>query len=451
MTLESIHILAVGSLIAVPLLLAGLFALAMWTRATVSESTERLVAAAMSVGFLLPALGGAVLLVLSSQTGVTRFELGSWFEVGQYHYEITLLADSLSLSTALAFGGLTGLIGLFSRRYLHRETGFFRFYFLLALFGAGVEIVLLAGGLDLVFIGWEMVGVSSALLIAFFHERRKPVEHGLRAFVTYRLCDIGLLSAAIWMHHLTGSTAFVGTESWAMLAAPATVSGATVVGLLIVMATLGKSAQVPIGGWLPRAMEGPTPSSAIFYGAVSIHLGPYLLLRAAPLLESSVVVQVAVITIGAATALHGTFVGRVQTDIKSALAYASMTQVGIIFVEIGLGLHTIALVHIIGHAFMRSFQILRSPSLLHDHQRLEYAMGDVLPRTGAHIERLVPRSLQPWLYRHALERGYFDSILVDWVAGGFVRFVRWIDGLDQRWVTWLAGTASETHNGDDAR
>jgi NADH:ubiquinone oxidoreductase subunit 5 (subunit L)/multisubunit Na+/H+ antiporter MnhA subunit len=204
---------------------------------------------------------------------------------------------------------------------------------------------------------------------------------------------------------------------------------------------MGKAAQVPLGGWLPRAMEGPTPSSAIFYGAISIHLGPYLLLRATPILEAAPLAAWAVIAVGATTALHATFVGRVQTDIKSALAYASMTQVGLIFVEIGAGLQLLALLHIVGHASIRSLQILRSPSLLHDHQHLEQAMGRQLPRTGGHLERWVPARLQPWLYRAALERGYLDSVLVDWVVGSFVRFFRRVDRLERGWTDWLDGSS----------
>jgi NADH:ubiquinone oxidoreductase subunit 5 (subunit L)/multisubunit Na+/H+ antiporter MnhA subunit len=366
---------------------------------------------------------------------------GSWFQLGHYEFALELTGDRLSIPFAMVSMVLVGLIGAFSRRYLHREPGYFRFYFLLALFGAGVELVVLAGSLDLVFVGWEVVGLTSALLIAFFHERKAPVEHGLRAFLTYRFCDIGLLGATVWTHHLMHDTSIVPNplNQWGGFPVPETVSGTIVIGLLLLWASMGKSAQVPLGGWLPRAMEGPTPSSAIFYGAISIHLGPYLLLRAAPLLDASQVVSAAVIAIGALTALHGGFVGRVQTDIKSALAYASMTQVGLIYVEIGLGFRYLALVHIVSHAILRSLQILRSPSLLSDYNRLEQVVGSVLPKTGGHLERLVPRRLQPWLYRHALERGYFDAFLTDWVVGTFVRVMRAIDSVDRRFTSLIAG------------
>ncbi len=374
-------------------------------------------------------------------------ELGNWFTIGNYTFEWTLVAGSLSLPFALFSAALVGLIGAFSRRYLHKEPGYFRFYFLLALFCAGVELVVLAGSLDLLFIGWETVGLSSALLIAFFHERREPVDNALRTLLTYRACDIGLLAAAVWIHHAGGSLQMTPDAGLAFLGftVPETLS-ATAVGLLLLWAVIGKSAQLPVGGWLPRAMEGPTPSSAIFYGAISIHLGPYLLLRAAPILESSHIFAGAVIAVGALTALHATFVGRVQTDIKSALAYASMTQVGIIFVEIGCGWRYLALAHIVGHAALRSLQILRSPNLLHDHHHLEQAMARELPRTGAHLERLIPRAFQPWLYRHALERGYFDDLLRFGVVGGFTWLLTRIDRLDRAWVAFVSGKRREVQS-----
>jgi hypothetical protein len=212
---------------------------------------------------------------------------------------------------------------------------------------------------------------------------------------------------------------------------------------------MGKSALVPLSGWLPRAMEGPTPSSAVFYGALSIHLGPYLLLRAAPIFERSVVATVAIAAIGALTALHATFVGRVQTDVKSALAYASMTQVGLIVAGIGVGslldgeareiARDLTVIHIAGHASIRTLQLLRAPTQLHDHHPLERAMGRHLPRTGVHLERVVPARLQPWLYMHALERGYFDALLADRLVGAVVRFLRRVDHLEERWVALLAG------------
>lgn len=435
----------VVGLVALPGLAALFLGVLLWAQ---ERRSEALFARVTGLAFSLASLCAATVIITMLVRGqdAVAVNLGSWFSVAGYRFEWILVADHLSVPFALFSVLLVGLIGGFSRRYLHRERGFFRFYFLLCLFGAGVELVVLAGGLDLVFMGWEIVGLTSALLIAFFLERREPVENGLRAFVTYRFCDVGLLAATVWLHHsVAGAHTGAGHAGpWVGLPVPTSLVDTAAVGLLLLWATMGKSAQVPLGGWLPRAMEGPTPSSAIFYGAISIHLGPYLLLRAAPIIEASLIVQLAVASVGLATALHATYVGRVQTDIKSALAYASMTQVGIIFVEIAAGLRYVALIHIVGHAALRSMQILRSPSLLHDHHHLEQAVGQVLPKTGGHLERLFPAKLQPWLYRHALERGYFDSLLQGWVVGGFVKLMRAVDRVDQRFTQWMAGHPEAT-------
>lgn len=451
--------LLVVAMVALPATALAALAVPAWLR---RPAGERAVNAAVAVAFGGATLAAAVLVAGMLASGVDRVvaPLGIWFQAGHHRFAWTLVADRLSVPFALFAALLVGLIGAFSRRYMHLEPGYRRFYVLLALFGAGVELVVLAGTLDLLFFGWEIVGLSSALLIAFFQERARPIEHGLRAFATYRVCDIGLLTSAAWLHHAAGSaavsTAWVPSAPWAGVAGPADTWSATAIGLLLLWAAMGKSAQVPLGGWLPRAMEGPTPSSAIFYGAISIHLGAYLLLRAAPLLEQAPLFAAAVCAVGGATALHATFVGRVQTDVKSALAYASMTQVGLIFVEIGLGYRMLPLAHLVGHAAVRSLQILRSPSLLHDHHHLEQAMGSQLPKTGGHLERLVPRRLQPWLYRHALERGYFDAFLVDYVVGGFAAAFRALDRCDRAWTALLAAgprprPAPQPHRAPGAR
>lgn len=429
-----------AAIVGLPALALVVLAIPAWFRHPLGERAIGRITGTAFAGAAVAAAVVATAFVVQHRDAI-HVEVGPWFIVGERAFYWSLIGDRLSLPFALFSVLLVGIIGAFSRRYLHRERGFVRFYVLLSLFGAAVLLVVLAGDLDLVFFGWELVGLTSALLIAFFHDRSKPVEHGLRAYVTYRACDVGILAALVWLHHTvhTSSIEAASSAPWAGFVPPHSSFDATLVAVLLLWGSMGKAAQAPLGGWLPRAMEGPTPSSAIFYGAISVHLGPFLLLRAAPLFERSPFASALVILVGLVTAVHATLVGRTQTDIKSALAYASMTQLGIIFVEIGLGLHTLAVVHIIGHACIRSLQILRAPSLLHEHHELECAMACELPRTGAHLERLVPRTLQPWLYRLALERGYFDVILREYVVGSLLRGLRWIDGLDQAWVRMISG------------
>jgi NADH:ubiquinone oxidoreductase subunit 5 (subunit L)/multisubunit Na+/H+ antiporter MnhA subunit len=321
---------------------------------------------------------------------------------------------------------LVGLIGRFSVTYLHREPGFFRFFLLLHLFAFGSLIAFAAGSFDLLAGGWEIVGITSVLLIAFFHHRTPPVENAQRVFAIYRACDIGLLVGIFAMHHWAGTASFAGglpsLEG----------SRATTVGLLLLLAAAGKAAQVPFSGWLPRAMEGPTPSSAIFYGAISIHAGAYLLLRVQPMLAQSGLAAAMVVIVGLATAVYGAICGRASADAKTLLAFASLTQVGVVFMEIGFGLKWIAAIHIVGHATVRTLQFLRSPSMLHDYHQMHAAIGDEGEPAGSRIEDLLPGRARLWLYRWALDRGHLDTILdrfvIDPLMGLSKLFAR-LDGI----------------------
>jgi NAD(P)H-quinone oxidoreductase subunit 5 len=354
---------------------------------------------------------------------------------------MVLMADRLSLPFLGMTVVLAGLIGQFSVTYLHREGGFFRFFLLLHLFTFGSLLAFAAGSFDLLVGGWELVGITSVLLIAFFQQRTAPVENALRVFGVYRACDIGLLAAVFAMHN------WAGTASFASGLPLLTGSRATTVCLLLLLAAAGKAAQVPFSGWLPRAMEGPTPSSAIFYGAISIHAGAYLLLRVQPLIVQSRLASALVISVGVATAIYGTISGRVSADAKSSLAFASLTQVGVVFVEIGMGWKWVAVVHILGHATVRTLQFLRAPSMLHDYHQMHSAIGGEPSAAGGHLEEIFPERMQLWLYRWALDRGHLDTILDRFVihplmllSGLFAR----LDGMGLHVVVGSAAAKSPT-------
>jgi len=350
---------------------------------------------------------------------------GNWFAVENYRFPLVLLADRLSLPFLGLTVVLSGLIGKFSVTYLHRERGFLRFFLLLHLFAFGSLLAFAAGSFDLLVGGWEIVGITSVLLIAFFQQRTAPVENGLRVFGVYRACDIGLLLGVVAMHHWAGTAAFAGGLP------RLTAAQSQVVCLLLLLAAAGKAAQTPFSGWLPRAMEGPTPSSAIFYGAISVHAGAYLLLRVQPLLAQSHTAPALVIAIGLTTAVQGASVGRASADAKTSLAYASLTQVGVIFMEIGLGWNRVAVAHILGHATVRTLQFLRAPSMLHDYHAMHSAIGAELSPAGKHLEDLVPRRLRLWLYRWALDRGHLDTILDRFVIDPLMRVSRFFALLDR--------------------
>jgi NAD(P)H-quinone oxidoreductase subunit 5 len=336
--------------------------------------------------------------------------------IPNYHFAIKLVFDRLSVPLVILTFLLCGTIGAFAARYLHRESGFNRFFVLYSVFLLGMTVASLAGTIETLFAGWELVGLSSAFLVAFYHERRGPVTNGLHVWSVYRVSDAALLIASVVLHHLSGEGDFDrlirGEGSWPFGSPTLSVSQATLAGLLLVVAAAGKSALIPFSGWLPRAMEGPTPSSAVFYGALSVHLGAFLLLRVSPLLDASPVTCAVIVALGLASAAFGALANRVQTDIKSALSFASLTQVGLIFAEIGLGLRYIPLVHILGHACWRTLQFLRAPTVLHDFRQLENAVGGSLAGRRRSWEQWIPAPWRDWAYRFALERGELDAWLL---------------------------------------
>ena len=390
--------------------------------------SERVLSRITGVTFSASVLGVGVIVWKVASTGAASVVVtfGNWFTVHDYHFPLVLMADRLSLPFLGLTVVLSGLIGQFSATYLHRDRGFHRFFLLLHLFAFGSLLAFAAGSFDLLVGGWEMVGITSVLLIAFFLQRPPPVENALRVFAVYRACDIGLLVGVFAMHHWAGTASFAGGLPRLTGAQP------VIVCLLLLLAAAGKAAQVPFSGWLPRAMEGPTPSSAIFYGAISIHAGAYLLLRVQPMLAQSILASVFVIVIGVTTAIYGTITGRASADAKTSLAYASLTQVGVVFVEIGIGWKWIAVVHILGHATVRTLQFLRAPSMLHDYHQMRSAIGVEHSPTGKRLEDLLPQQLQLWLYRWALDRGHLDTILDRFVIHPLMRLSKlfaWLDAL----------------------
>ncbi|HEY1189314.1 MAG TPA: proton-conducting transporter membrane subunit, partial [Gemmata sp.] len=236
----------------------------------------------------------------------------------------------------------------------------------------------------------------------------------------------------------------LGSGTWPHEHSLVSSGDAFVVGGLLVLAAMGKSALVPFSGWLPRAMEGPTPSSAVFYGALSVHLGAFLLLRLSPLIAASQGLALATVAMGLLTALYAHITGAVQTDIKSALSFAALVQVGIIVAEIGAGhwvpfLWYVALAHLLGHACLRTLQFVRAPSLLRDYRELENALGDRLPQQSGPLP-VGPGRWRAWLYRFALERGYLDAVLADYVVRPFVVLFRQFDKWERQWAAFLNGS-----------
>jgi len=435
------------AVVASPMVLLVLLGLASLSSIDLPENAiSKLTNASLTIGLL--AAGAILALMISQGNPSVPLDFGNWVSIPDqhYHFAIKFTFDRLSMPMLLLSLLLCSVVASFTSRYLHREPGYRRFYLLYAVFLLGMVVSSLAGTIETLFFGWEMVGLSSALLVAYFHERENPVVNGLRVWSIYRLSDAAFLVAAITMHHLTGAgdfAAFAGEGVWPAGQAALSSHHATLVGVLLLIAAAGKSALVPFSGWLPRAMEGPTPSSAIFYGSLSVHLGAYLLLRVSPIIDASLTVQILTVLIGLTTAVFASIMSRVQSDIKGSLAYASLTQVSIIVVEIGLGFRYLALLHIVGHACLRTLQLLRAPSLLHDYHTLENAIGN-----ESHEQAALHK--QPWFLRYAsmkaqrivfrfgVERGFMDQALDVWVMKPFVSTFRYFDSLERKWTDWIS-------------
>lgn len=320
-----------------------------------------------AVGLELAAFSAVIYHWLTTSLSPIFASAGSLYTSQFYDFGLSFYFDGL---TAVFMGMtllLTILIMIFSKFYMHREPGFKRFYNTILLFVAGLSLVILAGNFEVLFIGWELIGISSVLLIAFYRDRVLPARNALKVFSLYRAADMGILAALWYAHHIFEKNINF-TELHGLVAAHH--GSLLLLGLMLFAAAIIKSAQFPFSYWLPRAMEGPTTSSAIFYGALSVHMGLFLMLRTYPLWQDEVWLRVIIAAVGLLTALVASSITHVQSSIKTQIAYASVTQIGIMFIELALGLHWLVLLHFVSNASLRTYQLLISPSvvsyLVHD-------------------------------------------------------------------------------------
>lgn len=315
-------------------------------------------------------LGGIVLFILfwlMNDHPVMDIKHITFFKTADIEIFIDFYFDKVTAVFALIGSVITLLVALFSRYYLHRDDGFKRFFSTTLLFFVAYNVVIFSGNFETLFMGWEVLGICSFLLIAFYRDRYLPVKNGLKIISIYRLGDICLIltmwmSHQLWHENITffklNDTASVQEHllehNWY----------GVFICVMLFFAAATKSAQLPFSSWLPRAMEGPTTSSAIFYGSLSVHLGVFLLLRTYPYWESLLFVKVLIIAAGLLTSIIAASIARVQSTVKTQIAYSSIAQIGLMFVEVALGLHILALIHFAGNAFLRTYQLLVSPSVL---------------------------------------------------------------------------------------
>lgn len=349
--------------------LAG-FAVLLLAGPRLGEPRAGWLATAASAGsFLLTLITFGGLLALDSADGggaggrsgrwfvSTLFE---WMPIGGLEVDAALLVDPLSMTMALFVTGVGTLIHLYSVGYMHGDPKYSKFFLYLNLFLFSMLMLVLGENLVVTFLGWEGVGTCSYLLISFWHERPTAATAGKKAFVTNRIGDFGFMVATFLLWTSLGTVSYIGIGA----VAPALAGGtATAVSLLLLLAAAGKSAQLPLYVWLPDAMEGPTPVSAMVHAATMVTAGVYLLVRLNPVLTSTALLIIAIV--GAATALFAALAAVAQHDIKKVLAYSTVSQLGYMFLAIGSGAYVAAIFHVVTHAFFKGLLFLGSGSVIH--------------------------------------------------------------------------------------
>ena len=311
-----------------------------------------------------------------------EFVLFEWLPAGSLKVEAGFLLDPLSITMALFVTGVGALIHLYSIGYMHGDEKYSKFFLYLNLFLFSMLMLVFGNNLVVTFLGWEGVGACSYFLISFWHRRESAATAGKKAFVTNRVGDWGFMIAtfAIW--------SALGTVTYTEIANSPAMSAATgtAVSLLLFVAAAGKSAQLPLYVWLPDAMEGPTPVSAMVHAATMVTSGVYLLVRMNNVLTDDALLVIAVI--GATTALFAALCAVAQHDIKRVLAYSTVSQLGHMFLAIGSGAYVAAIFHVITHAFFKALLFLGSGSVIHgmhDEQDMRKmgALRIAMPITGA--------------------------------------------------------------------
>lgn len=337
-----------------PLMASGLIAL--------FTGRDRKLSAGLSIAAVIIGFFLSVVFIGANGWGAAG-ECGmSWLTVGGFQVDFCVRLDPLSLLMMLVVTGVAAVIHVYSWGYMHDDPGFSRFFACLSLFTFSMLGIVLAGNFVQLFISWELVGISSYLLIGFWYEKPSAADAGKKAFITNRLGDFGFLLGILTVWATTGSLNFGALQEKIVANPQALGAGATVAGLLIFCGAVGKSAQFPLHVWLPDAMEGPTPVSALIHAATMVAAGVYMLCRVFFLLDAPALTVIS--WIGGFTALLSALIAVQQNDIKRILAYSTLSQLG--FMVMGVGLHGPgeSMFHLTTHAFFKALLFLGAGSII---------------------------------------------------------------------------------------
>ena len=328
---------------------------------------------------LVVAIGMAIGVSALPESAHGHFELPlwDWITIGDFRIEMTMLIDPLSAVMALVVTGVGFIIHLYSATYMQLDDDhnpldarrYARFFTFMNFFILMMLTLVLANNYVMLYLGWEGVGLASYLLIGFWFYKPSAAEAAKKAFLVNRIGDFGLALAVMWLFYLFGTTAgslaFTDVFNAVEGASPAVITAITGITLLLLLAATGKSAQLPLFVWLPDAMEGPSPVSALIHAATMVTAGVYMLARSHPLLELAPTTMQAIAWIGALTALMAATIAVVQTDLKRILAYSTISQLGFMFLAVGVGAYMAATFHLVTHAFFKALLFLTAGSVMH--------------------------------------------------------------------------------------
>jgi len=361
--------------------------------------------------------------------------LWTWIHVGKFRADFGLAMDRLSGTYALFVTFVGFLIHVFAVGYMHKDEGFYRFFAFLNLFMFAMLTLVLADNFLLMFVGWEGVGLCSYLLIGYYIDRKEAGDAAKKAFITNRVGDWGFVMGIMLTFFLTGSISFFNKPAHGVTSALQTIAalsvdpftahaivagGVTSIAILLFIGAAGKSAQIPLYVWLPDAMAGPTPVSALIHAATMVTAGVYMIVRCSAIYTHAPTAMFVVAVIGAATALFAATIGIAQNDIKKVLAYSTISQLGYMFLACGMGAFVAAIFHVITHAFFKALLFLGSGSVIHGmhHEQDMRRMGG--------LKKYMPIT--------------FATMLTGWLAiSGIPIFAGFFSKDEILWRTWSAG------------
>lgn len=308
---------------------------------------------------------GAALPFFRGEVDGAHLILWDWMPAVGARFEIQW--DPLAALMTLVVTGVGALIHLYAVGYMHGDARFSRFFVYLNLFAASMLTLVLAGNYAMLFVGWELVGLCSYLLISFWSTRPSAAAAGKKAFIVNRIGDLGFIVALMLIFALFHTLSFAGIFERAE--AVLSTGAATAISLLILVGAIGKSAQIPLYVWLPDAMEGPTPVSALIHAATMVTAGVYVIARSASIFELSPIAGTVVATVGAGTALLAATIALAQNDIKRVLAYSTISQLGYMFLAVGAAGYVAGIFHLMTHAFFKALLFLGAGSVIHGMQQ----------------------------------------------------------------------------------